>query len=307
MSNQQGQVEVAAESAEEDAAFLAEMKNEEADTDAGVVKQGDVVVAQSDADVPELKTVQFETKEQAAADTVVARKEVVTGYTEDEIREALAMLPKLQKALDTTNGTLGSKIAEQQRALEALQEVRQKTVGTLTADKMKRLSKEFPELADLLVEDLNDNFGTPEASAQPDNSQIEQMFTSKAADLDKRFAEKEKEMEIKALSREHKDWRQVASFIKTPDGFIKWNTPEFGKWVDAQSDEIKTQIVKTSDAGFLVEQLTAFKNAGKQKPALAKKTVIEDAVMPRGSNGRFVPAPPADEEQAAFEAEMRQR
>ncbi|WP_155732497.1 hypothetical protein, partial [Streptobacillus moniliformis] len=51
---------------------------------------------------------------------VPERVEVIDGFTKEELKEHLALIPKLQKALDTTNGTYGNKIAELNKAIESL-------------------------------------------------------------------------------------------------------------------------------------------------------------------------------------------
>lgn len=279
--------------AEEDAAFLAEMANPDLSADAVIVQEPAVIVPAAGQIADEPKEVV--TEEPAVPD----RKEVIAGYTEDELKSALAMLPKLQKALDTTNGTLGSRLADQQRALDELREQRQKT-GTLSADKLTRLGKEFPELASMLAEDLNEYI----AQGAPDAVNTEQFVKSRMDEMDKRLVEMEQAREIKALTRKHADWRQVASYTKSPEGFINWANPAFGNWVTAQPDETRTRIVSEWDADFLTDQLSKFKE--ETKPKVVKKEVIEAAVMPRGAGGKFIPAV-ADEEEAAFRAEMAKR
>lgn len=295
VEGQEEVVVVASADADEDAAFLAEMKNEEVIGDE-IIPDEKVILPQDGDVIDEPKAVVVE----PAVVATPERKEVIAGFTEEEIRSALEQLPKLQKALDTTNGTMGSRLADQQRELAQLREQRHNTVGTLTTDKLKRLSKEFPELANLLAEDLNEFITQGQAQAPVDNSQIERVG-SKVTELEKVIANMEVQREIKDLTRDHSDWRETAMF-KRDAGNIVWNNPVFGKWVDAQPAETKDAILASEDASFLSKQLTKFKS--ETKPVAVKNKVIEDAIMPKGHGGKVVTDDTSDEEKA-FREEMK--
>lgn len=301
MTIEQG-AEVAADQgasqSEEDAAFLAEMKAEET---------GDVPAAPVEIQ-PEPEVAEVKPAEAEPAPAEPVREEVVPGYTKDELSAALAMLPKLQKALDSTNGTYGKRLDEQQRTIEELRTQRAAAVNKMTPDSLKRLSKEFPELASLLAEDLSEVMSTSAGSV--DNSQIEQV-NSKVSDLEKRLAEKEqaeqareRERAKKALTKAHPDWNKVALYTVN-NGIAYWNNPQFGEWVGKQPAEVQSRLLNEVDADYLSEQLTAFKDSIKPR-AVSKQKVIEDAVFPQGG-GRQKAAAPEDEEEAAFRAEMAKR
>lgn len=278
----------------EDAAFLAEMSG-----DAPVAPQDDKAI-----DEVAVAPVVEETP------AVEVRKEVIAGFTEEEIRAALEQLPRIQKALDTTNGTLGSRLAEQQKKLEELSVARQ-SVGKLSAGKMTRLSKEFPELATLLAEDLNDVM--VQGGQSVDTSQIEQSFNTKLDELRAESAKKEREQvqreqarELKELSKAHSDWKEVAQFVvDTNTNSVKWNNPKFGEFVATLSQDEQTRLTSVWDAEFVTQKLDAFKASIKPK-AVPKKEIVEDATLPRGSR-HTVPSTALDEEEAAYRAEMAKR
>lgn len=274
----------------EDAAFLAEMAMDDESTTA--------VVVQDQTPVVEVK------KEEPAAPAAEERKEVIAGYTETEIRDALALLPKLQKSLDTVGGTFGTRLAEQQRALDELKADKAKAIGKLSVTKLDRLSKEFPELAKLLVDDLNDGVAQePESKADP--LQFEQLVNTKVAEVENKFVKMEQAREIRAMEKVHPDWKAIATFTQHSDGSVAWNNPAFAKWAAAQPAETTSRLIKEWDADFLVAQLSKFKEDG--KPKVVRNKVIEDAVMPRGAGGRFKAVSPDSEEDAAFRAEMAKR
>jgi len=291
-----------------------EQKEELKVTDASVEEAAFLAEMVGDAEVPpvvEEEPVAEPVVEVEATPAEEVRKEVIAGFTEEEIRAALEQLPRLQKALDTTNGTLGSRLAEQQKKLEELSAARQATVGKLSADKMTRLSKEFPELAELLAEDLNDVM--VQGSQSVDTSQIEQTFNTKLEELRKEAAEKEsarakreQARELNELSKVHKDWKEVAMFTVEPEtNSVKWNNPKFGEFVATLPADEQTKLTSVWDAEFVTQKLDAFKASIKPK-AVQKKEIVEDATLPRG-NRRTVPSTALDEEEAAYRAEMAKR
>lgn len=266
-------------SAEEDAAFLAEMSAPEV----------------ADAEAPAAEP----TEANQAEAPVVERKEVMAGYTEEEIKDAFNHIGKLQKALDSTNGTYGTRLDNQQRTIDELRQERQQSMGALTPSKLKRLSQEFPEIAEMLAEDLNGLIGQGGQAFDP--AQIEQIVTPRVQALEERMAKKEQELEIRALTKQHRDWREVATFEQQPDGRIAWKNQQFGQWADKLPAESRQKLLQSNDADFLSEQLTEFKKA--VKPRVAQKQSLEAAVIPRGLSGQTQPSELADEE-AAFRAEM---
>jgi hypothetical protein len=234
-------------------------------------------------------------------EAVPVRKEVIAGYTEEEVREALSQIGKLQKSLDTVNGTYGSRLDNQQKVIDELRQ-RGSTVGGLTTDKLTRLSKEFPEIAEMLASDLSE-YVTQGAAPQFDPEIIERSVSTKMQLVEERIAAKERELELRALTRAHRDWRDVAAFEQSADGSIAWKNQAFGKWVDSQPAEVKTQLLNSNDADYLSDRLTEFKAI---KPKVANKEVIEAAVRPRGVQGRVAADPELDED-AAYRAEMARR
>jgi len=234
---------------------------------------------------------------------VEQRKEIFSGYTEEELKEALSQIPALRKSLDTTNGTYGARLAEQQKVIDELRQSRQQTVGKLTSDKLSRLSKEFPEIAEMLAEDLSEYIGTG-GSAGFDQAQIDNVVAAKFQEVEERVTQKERELEVRTLNRQHRDWKEIAAYESTQDGRIIWGNPEFGKFVNTLPHEEQQQLIAGWDADFIAEKLTDFKAA--IKPKVVKKQQIEAAVLPRGVGGKPTPND-IDDEEAAFRAEMARR
>ena len=75
------------------------------------------------------------------------RVEVIEGFTKEELKEHLALIPKLQKALDTTNGTYGSKIAELNKAIESLKAAPATGEVKASGISLDALKQEYPDIA----------------------------------------------------------------------------------------------------------------------------------------------------------------
>jgi len=274
----------------EQAAFAAEMADSE-----GVETDAKALDSAKDDVVDEQKA-----EPKADVEQVAERKEVIKGYTEEEIRGALELIPKLQKSLDTVGGTFGTKLEQQQQLITQLQAQKQ-AVGSLSPEKLTRLSREYPELAEILASDLNE-YISQGGQAAPVIDQapiIEGIVTKRLADQEVAL---ERKLELKALAKRHSDWKETASFMVDPESqAITWNNPKFGEWVQKQAPEVKTKLISVWDADFVTEQLDKFK--APTKPA---KTELDAAVLPRGTR-RVIAQADENDEDAAFKAEMARR
>lgn len=267
-------------SAEEQEAYLAEMA---ADTDAQAPDTEQAVTEETETPAPEA--------------VAPERVEVVPGYTVEELNAKFAQVDALQRALDTTNGTYGARLAEQQRILNELAQHRQ-SGGTLSVTQLKNLSAAYPEIAEMLAADLA---GVVSQGGNAPSFDPNQVIAAAKQQALAEVKAVERNMELKALNRAHRDWQQVAAFEPMPNGSIQWRNPQFGQWVARQPVEVQRQIVMSEDADFLSEKLTEFKAA--LKPKAVKQQQLAAAVMPRGLGGRASPNDLEDED-AAYRAEM---
>lgn len=290
MANEQGAAVVeeglTAEQKAEQEAFAAEM----ADTE-GV---------ETDATAPVTAQVEATTQPEVVVEPVVERKEVIKGFTEEEIRAALEELPKLRKSIDTTAGTFGQRLADQQQLITTLQAQKQ-AVGNLSPEKLTRLSKEYPELAEILASDLNEYIGQGgQAAPVVDQAPvIDAAIAQRLPDLEVQI---ERKLELKALAKRHSDWKETASFLVDPASqVITWKNPKFGEWVQKQKPEVSAKITGAWDADFVASQLDRFKEVS--KPANKE---LDAAVLPRGTR-RVAKTVDESDEDAAFRAEMARR
>ena len=228
-----------------------------------------------------------------------------------EIDEARAEIAKLRKSLDSTNGTYGSRLAEQQKIIDELKQQKaqsveqtQQQVGNLSPEKLKRLKQEFPELAEVLAEDLSELIGQP----QTDLSNVEGMLQKKLDDerkaIRQELEQELKQKEIRLLKQQHPDFIEVAGYGKDENGFLKWNNPAFGNWLVSQPENIQQLAIQGSDAFELSSLITDYKNSLKQTQ---QSNRLNQAIQPKGSPPIRESTGGMDEEDRAFHKEWKKQ
>lgn len=201
----------------------------------------------------------------------------IAGYTEDELRELLEDAKEVRKLREREAkvfGTLGS-------LKQAVDQLRQQAPAAPAAvaitGQLKRLSAEYPEMAEMLTEDLKDALGS--GSARVDTTSVERV-------VGERLEQTSRTYEQKLLSVMHPDWRNVAT------------SQEFAQWKGTlPPDEL--QVAESSwDALSVSEVLTKFKQW--QRDATQSKQTrqarLEAAVAPKSN--RAMPTGGATDEDA---------
>lgn len=220
---------------------------------------------------------------------------LIAGLTEEQLQEALARNTSLQGTVDKMAGRLGQLMQQ----IETLRTAPPTPAGAAKLDlKLEKLSESFPELANLLREDLAAAGASPATTAEP-TAPIVAGITQE--ELDARLAavsESTREtIEVKVLSIMHPDWSSVIT------------TPQFALWRDTVLPAGEgTKLMESQDAGEISAGLTKFKEwlkpapspAPAPTPPTARANRLANAVMP---NGGAAPAPVAElSEEAAFAA-----
>ena len=167
----------------------------------------------------------------------------------------------------------------------------------LTAAQLKRISDQYPELADALANDLTDVFGaTVEAKQQEQQPQAPQddPRLNTIQESTEKLAEQVKQIALTELSRVHEDWRTVARWwVEDVPGVgkvIQWANPKFAEWVNHQDDGVREAVFNGEDVSAIAQVITKFKN--ETKPAQQQETTtqnksnvnrkLEKAVLPTG-------------------------
>lgn len=200
-----------------------------------------------------------------ASDLAPAQEpQLIAGFTEEQIRDAIAKaaeIDKLREQLPRVFGTLGS----MKQSLDQLRnQPRASAQVQISKDKFARLSKEFPEMAELIAQDLSEALGSvsgPSVDPQEIRSELEKVKT-----------ELKQESEAKLLTVMHKDWRDV---VKSQD---------FAQWTQTLPEEDRNELGNSWDATFIGDKLTEFK-AWKDKTVASqqvKQKRLEAAITPKG-------------------------
>ena len=208
----------------------------------------------------EPETISEESQEMADPEVRLSRSQL------DELlgksRQVDELSEKLGKLHDVTHGTLGS----YKDKLSKIEEL----VGTMNGGKLntssltfKRLSEYEPELAEMLAQDLQDNYQT---GGNTSSFSIE--------DYDAQITEREKkrdlEVEKKLLIIQHPD---VLDILKSNE----WN-----QWVGIQDDLTKDTVSKSNDSvklGRIVRDYKTWRDS-MNKTQETKQSRLENAVMP---------------------------
>lgn len=238
-----------------------------------------------------------------APEPEIAATPALAGLTEEQITTALARVSQQQATIDKLGGRIGHLIQQVDQLKSTPRTVAEQRSFDL---KLTRLTENFPELAEILREDLKD-MGPGEAAAP-----VAAGPTFTAEDVDKIVTEKltafqhqqERAMEVKVLGSAHPDWEQV---IKTP---------QFAIWRDNVIKDGK-ELMESENAAFISRKLTEFKDWAKATivtapvptaptPAAASnRQRLANAVLPRTAAAQPAQSPATEEDafMAAFKAE----
>jgi hypothetical protein len=211
-------------------------ENEVVVEDSAAFEQGFAGATSGEEQVVEQKVAETPVEE-----TVSTEQEVETPVeAEPTIADLRATLQSAQEAIDALKqreskvfGTVGA--LKQQ--LDELKNRSTPTAPTITRDMLKKLGAEFPELADMLAEDLGSLQSAP---ASVDPSAINEIVSTAMADTAKTY-------EKKLLTVMHPDWTKVVA------------SDEFKVFRDTLPEAEREQLGSSWDALFIGEKLTAFK------------------------------------------------
>ena len=162
------------------------------------------------------------------------------------------------------------------------------SVSGISPKARERLEADFPELADMLFDGVEE--AEPVAPAPYEYTPVEDT-TEKI----------KQEYELKILARDHKDWDKVVG------------SQEFAHWKDTVLDPMTSIELDSSwDSDFVSGKITEFKawhqdQQKKQEQDKLKKARLDNAVTPRGiprsGSSDFMEG----DEDAAMEAAFRKR
>ncbi len=182
------------------------------------------------------------------ADPVVETPKLFAGLTEEQLQAALARSGSLQGTVDKMAGRIGQ-LMQQIDSLRTNPPTTQQAQKALDL-KLEKLSGAFPELANLLREDLAglQGGGGELPVTAPAGITQEQFDTALASRLQATQATLTEQMEVKVLTIVHPDWNKVI------------RTNEFALWRDnVLGPEEGKKLMFSEDSSFISQRLTEFK------------------------------------------------
>ena len=283
MTTENQQADSAAENAAFETAFH-ETRQEETPAE---------LLDETPAVIEEEEVVEDEAAPEATEEAPPAATPVVAGLTEEQVANALARISQQQGTIDK----LGGRIGQLMQQVEQLKAQPRTAAEQRSFDlKLEKLNEAFPELAEILREDLK-GLGGGAALSQSTEPQVK-TFTAEEVEallntkLQSFQQQQERAFEVKALGAVHPDWEQLV------------RTPQFALWRDNVITDGK-EVMESENAAFVSRKLTEFKDwvkattspahvesaptAAQQTPVRAAQQRLRQAVLPNTS------APPASQ------------
>ena len=285
-----GGQQTAAEQAAEDAAFAAAF-NETRDATAAPepyeVAATPATPAEPAAATPATPA-EPATPATPAAATPAEPGRLIAGLTEEQLQAALARSGAMQGAVDKMAGRIGQ-LMQQIDALRAAPPTTQAAQTALNL-KLEKLSAAFPEMAEMLREDLQAMHVAPAAAAALapaapagiTQEQLDAMLNSRLGETQAAINDR---IEMKVLSIVHPDWLEK---VKSPQ-FALWRDNVLGK-------EEGQKLMSSEDSSFISGHLTDFKKWRADTAAAAptppptptpnpRANRLANAVLPTGGAG----------------------
>lgn len=239
--------------------------------------------AQTEADPEQADTESTDTAQANQAEAPAAN----AGLTPDQLTAMLAKLPKIEEVETMTTQELRKvygKFGEVNQALKELQASMQnsnKPSLNLSEAKFKRLSEEYPELAELLSEDLKDIGVASSPQTQLDQNVIDERVATVKEDL-------ARQMQHNLLLLQHKDYPKVVA------------SDDFKVWAQTLPEEDQQELNNSWDAMYLGEKLSSYKDwlNKKNSGTTQRRERLERALIPQGKQA--APTPSAMTEEDGF-------
>lgn len=226
-------------------------------------------------------------------------EEEVAGVPQTELRALLAKAAEVdalkEELIDTRNRIHGRFGEVTAKLNELLKQNQTAPAGAkFTAEKFKRLSKEYPEIAEAIAGDLSETFAATPEPVDIDNK-LNQAVNFMRSEYEQRLAAFEQDSETRRMDKYRKTWRED---LATPDFslFKSQLPPEERQSFDASWD--------ADEINGVFKKYDAWKDGlvKKKTDQADKKKRLEQAIQPRGQTTDHTPS---DED--AFEAGFNAR
>ena len=224
------------------------------DTDAGAQADAGGEAAQVNSQAEQ--HVEQPGSEKTAAELVEDLQDA--GYTPEQIRQALDGHTADLRKVHGRYGELNSLVQGLQQQLVALNAQGKSGQGArLTKESLKRLSEEYPEIAEILAEDLSDALGSA-GSGGLDAEAVKALLEAHTQEslkptLDGLGSVVDQRVAQGVLSYQHPDWTTVRE------------EPEFKEWVGKLPADKQEEFLNTWSPTVVGQYLTEFKASRAEK------------------------------------------
>jgi hypothetical protein len=212
--------------------------------------------------------------------------------TKDDLEAIIAATKQeTRQEMQALHDRVFGKFGELKQKIDAMKS----STGGLSAKAREKLTDQFPELASMLFDDEPE----PEPVIPATSTPVQP--ASSAVTEDNWQADPLKLVEMRLLTRDHSDWKQVV----VSQEFNSWRQTALAPADNAKLDE-------AWDADFVSAKITEFKawQAAQAKKAAddkKKQERLDAAITPRGNPRAGTSSLDDNDEEAAMEAAFKQR
>lgn len=219
--------------------------------------------------------------------------------TEDQfasLTAAAADVSSLKQQQSKAFGTIGNL----QKLLNEMREKKETDTAQLSSAAFDNLKKEFPELADMTKEAVQNALAAfkPTGSSEGDETKFEALVAKFTA-----------ERELEALEDAFENWREIVGAV----GVGEKPDPDhpYRKWLAAKSPEYQARVSATKTAAVIERSIRLYQKETAKAPtkpspaprADARADRIAAAVQPKGDGGASPPGKTDDDDfQAGFKS-----
>lgn len=207
---------------------------------------------------------------------------VAAGLTDEQLTALLARLPKVDE-IETTYGKrfeqVYGKFGEMQRTINELKGKSGGEPVRLTPEGLKRMHAEFPEMAQMLAEDLSEVIRV-QGGTSFDPSMVEPLLQERENKIRAEVQQQaDQKMEQKLLTLRHRDWQNVVA------------SDEFAVWQQTLPAEDQNALNNTWDSLYLGDKLDEFKEWRDRSKQVVqeRQNRLQAAVTPQGLPSQGAP------------------
>lgn len=220
---------------------------------------------------------------------------IAAGLTDEQLTALLARVPKIDDLEASTSKRMEQvfgKFGEMQRTINELKNGGSGQPVRISKEQLKRTFTEYPEMAEMLAEDLSEALKMGGGSSF-DQAQFDERLAQREAAIRE---ESTRVMEAKLLTLAHRDWEKVVS------------SDEFSVWKQTQDQETQDALSTSWDSLYLSDKISEFKGWQDKSKNISslRKERLSAAVTPQSTPSTGPTVQSEDDAMAAAFNNIRQ-